>query len=162
QVQAEVSLLRARSARIGGDNEATVRIAEEELARARCSSDQEAFLHRFASLGHNFLGRFEAAERHDLAALERFEASGNLAEAAYPRCMLGLIHFTQGVDYLKAERYYRQSLRALRRLHRPDMLAMVLNNLASLLIVTARNREALDLLAEARTVVDDTGDLYWK
>src|SRR5581483_6261097 len=60
-----------------------------------------------------------------------------------------------------AERYYRQSLKLTRRVHRLDNLAMVLNNLASLLIVTARNREAVELLLEAEAIVNDTGDLYW-
>jgi tetratricopeptide (TPR) repeat protein len=160
-VQADMALLRARAARIGGDNEATIRLAEGELRQARCTSHQEAMLHRFAALGHRSMGNFAAAEQHDLQALERFEALGNLAEAAYTRCMLGLNHEYAGVDYLKAERYYRQSLRAIRRLHRPDILAMVLNNLASILIITGRSRDALDLLQEARAVVEETGDLYW-
>ncbi|HVA24911.1 MAG TPA: tetratricopeptide repeat protein, partial [Chloroflexota bacterium] len=161
-VQSGLSVLRARAARVAGKNETTVQIAEEELRRARCTSDQEAFLHRYAGLGHLFLGHFEAAEEHHLKALERFEASGNLAEAAYTRCDLGLTYFFRGVEYLKAERYYRQALKMVRRLHRFDTLAMVLNNLASLLIETARSRDALELLEEARTIVDETGDLYWR
>ncbi|HEY8692108.1 MAG TPA: tetratricopeptide repeat protein [Chloroflexota bacterium] len=161
-VQSGLSVLRARAARVAGKNETTVQIAEEELRNARCTSDQEAFLHRYAGLGQLFLGHFESAEAHHLKALERFEASGNLAEASYTRCDLGLTHFFRGVDYVKAERYYRQALKVVRRLHRVDTLAMVLNNLASLLIETARSRDALELLEEARNVVEETGDLFWR
>jgi tetratricopeptide (TPR) repeat protein len=162
RVLAGLAVLRARAARVAGKNQAAVDIAEEELRQARCSSDQEAFLHRYAGLGHLFLGHFEAAEEHHLKALERFEANGNLAEAAYSRCDLGLTHFFRGVDYLKSERYYRQALKMVRRLHRYDTLTMVLNNLASLMIVTARSQEALEVLEEARTIVEETGDLFWR
>jgi ATP/maltotriose-dependent transcriptional regulator MalT len=161
-IQAGLSVLQARAARIGARNDEAVRIAEEELTKARCTNDQEAYLHRYAGLGHLFLDRYDEAEAHHVKALERFEASGNLAEAAYTRCDLGLTHFFRGVDYLKAERYYRQALKLVRRLHRSDTLAMVLNNLASLLIVTARSREALEMLHEARIVVEETGDLFWQ
>ena len=162
RVLAGLALLRARTARVAGKNEAAVDIAEEELTKARCSSDQEALLHRFAGLGHLFLGHFEAAEGHHLKALERFEASGNLAEAAYSRCDLGLTHYYRGIDYVSAERCYRQALRAVRRLHRSDALAMVLNNLASLLVETARSREALEIFEEGRQVVEETGDVFWQ
>jgi ATP/maltotriose-dependent transcriptional regulator MalT len=157
----QVAMLRARIARVTGKNEEAIRIAEQQLASGKFTIEQEPMLHRVAGVAHTFLGRYEEAEAHHKQALKRFQALGNLVDAAYSKSDLGLIADRQARFGL-AEEYHREALRTFRKHGRTDHLPMALNNLASVLVESGRQTEALDLLLEARTIVEHTGDLYWR
>ncbi|MBV9120221.1 MAG: tetratricopeptide repeat protein, partial [Chloroflexi bacterium] len=161
QASPEVNLLRARAARVAGRNSDAVRIAEEELTLGRCTLDQEAWLHRVASVGSLHLGHKDAAEQHARAALERFRALGNQPEVAYSKSDLASFCHDMG-RFAEAERLWREAVRTLRAFRRLDYLPMALNNLASVLLDRGGHDEALDLLREARTIVDHSGEAFWE